>query len=175
MTELRGTENIHRPHPVLVGIFPHPHPEVLATAARMAVALELDLVCAYAVSGLEPSEWTATDSIDFETLDRDEQQEIGAVAVNQLRHELATALVDSPVRWSLRLLVGDPAAALEAYAVELDASMVVLGSPRPRRLGFTSTRLRTSTLAKVLSRRSVPVLVVPPELPPGKSGGSMLP
>lgn len=175
MNELRGEGSIRTPHPVLVGVCRHQHPEVVATAARLAVALELDLVCAYAVTGLESSEWKAKASIDFETLGRDEQEEIGVTMVRELHAGLGAALQDLPVRWILRILVGAPAGALEAYATALGASLLVLGSPRRRPFGSTSARLRASTLARLLSHRTVPVLVVPPELAPGKPETPYLP
>ncbi|RAX49404.1 hypothetical protein DQ353_10235 [Arthrobacter sp. AQ5-05] len=175
MNELRGEGSIRTPHPVLVGVCRYQHPEVVATAARLAVALELDLVCAYAVTGLESSEWKAKAIIDFETLGRDEQEEIGVTVVRELHSGLGAALQDSPVRWMLRILVGAPAGALEAYATALGASLLVLGSPKRRPFGSTSARLRASTLARFLSHRTVPVLVVPPELSPGKPGAPYLP
>ncbi|MBP2373555.1 nucleotide-binding universal stress UspA family protein [Paeniglutamicibacter psychrophenolicus] len=147
----------------------------MATAARLAVALELDLVCAYAVTGLESSEWKAKAIIDFETLGRDEQEEIGVTVVRELHSGLGATLQDSPVHWMLRILVGAPAGALEAYATALGASLLVLGSPKRRLFGSTSARLRTSTLARLLSHRTVPVLVVPPEFTPGKPDTPYLP
>src|SRR3954471_16150481 len=111
MNKLRGEGNIRTPRPVLVGVCRNQHPEVVATAARLAVALELDLVCAFAVTGLESSEWKARPIIDFETLGRDAQEEIGATAVRELQAGLGAALRESPVRWTLRILVGAPAAA----------------------------------------------------------------
>ena len=168
MNELRGEGSIHTPHPVLVGVCQNQHPEVVATAARLAVALELDLVCAYAVTGLESSEWKAKAVIDFEMLGRDEQEEIGVAVVREIHAGLGAALQDSPVRWMLRILVGAPAGALEACATALGASLLVLGSPKRRPFGSTSARIRASTLARLLSHRTVPVLVVPPVLSPGK-------
>ncbi|OIH82122.1 hypothetical protein BLJ79_20630 [Arthrobacter sp. UCD-GKA] len=175
MNELRGEGTIRTPHPVLVGVCQNQHPEVVATAARLAVALKLDLVCAYAVTGLESSEWKAKATIDFETLGRDAQEEIGVMVVRELQAGLAAALQDSPVRWILRILVGAPAGALEEYATALGASLLVLGSPMRRPLGITSARLRASTLARLLSHRTVPVLVVPPEPAPGKTDTPYLP
>lgn len=175
MNELRGEGSIRTPHPVLVGVCRHQHPEVVATAARLAVALEVDLVCAYAVTGLESSEWTANSIIDFEMLGRDEQEEIGVMVVRELHAGLGAALQDSPVRWILRILVGAPAGALERYATRLGSPLLVLGSPKRRLFGSTSARLRASTLARLLSHRTVPVLVVPPEHSPGKPQTPHLP
>jgi nucleotide-binding universal stress UspA family protein len=162
MREPHGSDPVRSAPPVLVGVFPGQHPEVLETAARLASLLRQDLVCAYALTGLDLTEWNVKARIDFDALHRDEREELGAAEIADLQQRLGESLATYPVAWTLRILVGDPANALAGFAVELGTSLLVVGSPRRRRFAFTASRLHASTLARVLSRRQLPVLVVPP-------------
>ncbi|MBV1778177.1 universal stress protein [Paeniglutamicibacter sp. ABSL32-1] len=162
MREPEESRTLRSAAPVLVGVFPGQHPEVLETAARLASLLRQDLVCAYALTGLDLTEWNVKTRIDFDSLHRDEREELGSVAIEGLRLRLGEVLAAYPVPWKLRILVGEPARALGEYGVELGTSFLVVGSPRRKRFPFAAPRLRASTLIRVLSRRQIPVLVVPP-------------
>lgn len=173
MHQPREPGDVRSAAPVLVGVFPGQHPEVLETAARLASVLRQDLVCAYALRGLDLTEWNVKASIDFGTLHEDERQDLGAAAIEDLQRRLGQVLAGYPVPWTLRILVGDPASALGEFAHVLGTSLLVLGSPRKKRFGFPGSRLRASTPARVLSQRRLPVLVVPPV--PGPPPGGFLP
>lgn len=162
MREPNGSDPVPSASPVLVGVCPGQHSEVLETAARLAAVLRQDLVCGYALTGLDPTEWNVNARIDFDALHRDEREELGAAAIEDLQRWLDETLAIYPVAWTLRILVGEPASALGEFAVALGTSFLVVGSPRRKRFAFSGSRLHASTLARVLSRRQLPVLVVPP-------------
>lgn len=175
MREPNGADAAGSAAPVLVGVFPGQHPEVLETAARLAALLRRDLVCAYALSGLDLTEWNVKARIDFDALHRDEREELGSAAIEDLQRRLRDTLAAYPVPWSLRILVGDPASALGEFGVELGTTLLVVGSPRRKRFPFSGSRLHASTLARVLSRRQLPVLVVPPPLAQSPPAAPYLP
>ena len=175
MSELHSEASAASPAAVLVGVINHQHPEVLDTAARLATTLGLDLVCAYTVTGLDTSEWREHGGLNFETLEPDAREELGVEQVLQLQNALGAALDEIPVAWSLRILVGDPVAALEEFAIALHSPFLVIGSPKRRRFGFTVAGLQRSTVARLLAHRRVPVLVIPPAEEPKSPDSGYLP
>ena len=175
MRDPKGSRPLRPDSPVLVGVFPGQHPEVLETAARLASVLRQDLVCAYALTGLDMTEWNVKTSIDFDALHRDEREELGAEAIEDLQRRIGETLAAYPMPWTLRILVGEAAGALGDFAVELGSSYLVVGSPRGKRRAFSRSRFSASTLARVLSRRQLPVLVVPPLVVPEPTATPYLP
>lgn len=171
MHEPSGSSPASSAAPVLVGVCPRQHPEVLRTAADLAAGLDRNLVCAYAVTGLDRSEWNTKAGIDFDALTEDQRRELGGTVIETLQHRLAEALAFSAMAWSLRILVGEPAEALGEFALSQGTWILVVGSPGTKRSPFRGSGLQRSTLARLLQHRQLPVLVVPPaheaSTPPG--------
>lgn len=162
MNEDRGTPVVHPRGPVVVGVQPRQSPETVSVAVSLASKLELKLVCGFVLSGLELSEWNAKTGINYNTLHADEREALGETEVDDLRTRLELAMDGTGVEWSLRVVFGDPAKALEELAVGLGASVLVIGAHTRKSRGFRLGGLQHSTVGHLLASRRVPVLVVPP-------------
>ncbi|MGH1523148.1 universal stress protein [Leifsonia sp. L25] len=120
--------------PVIVGVHPRQAAAVTREAARLAVALDRDLVCAYVTEDSYLTEWDRAEVRDEASLHP------GDVAADDERValELAAAIgavLDGDERagavtpdWRLRILAGDAAKALGRLAGELDARLIVVGT-----------------------------------------------
>jgi nucleotide-binding universal stress UspA family protein len=156
--------------PLLVGIMPKQHPEVLQTAATLAVRLGSPLVCAYVDEASYLVDWDPARSAHRLSLHPDADDEDIRARTAELRAVIEATVASVPgaahrVEWSLRTLTGGSARALAQLAAEIDAPMIIVG---------TSERGFSHRLAEVLSgsvgawlshHQSRPVLVVPYRMP----------
>ncbi|TLM73787.1 universal stress protein [Pseudarthrobacter sp. NamB4] len=151
--------------PLLVGVTPKQHPEVLQTAATLAARMGAPLLCAYVDEASYLVDWDPARSAHRLSLHPDDDKEIRALTA-ELSAVIEAAVVEVPagpagVEWTLRTLAGDPARALAQLAGETNAPMIIVG---------TSERGFSHRLAEVLNgsmagwlthHQSRPVLVVP--------------
>ena len=158
----RGNTGSPRRGPVVLGVRPRQSPEAQETALSLALGLGVDLVCGFVLSGAGLSEWNARAGIDYAALHADEREELGGSEVDDLRGRLELAFGDTGARWSLRVLIGDPAHALGDLSIELGATVLVVGAHSRTPRGFRLGGLQHSTVGHLLAARRVPVLVVPP-------------
>jgi hypothetical protein len=122
--------------PLLVGIMPKQHPEVLQTAAALAARLGTPLVCAYVDEASYLVEWDPARSAHRLSLHPDaDDDKILAVATG-LTADIQDAVDHVPpgggtVEWTFRTLSGDPARAIGHIGAR------VLPPPRrsPERIG----------------------------------------
>ncbi|WP_142057325.1 universal stress protein [Pseudarthrobacter sp. B4EP4b] len=156
--------------PLLVGIAPKQHPEVLQTAAILAARLKRPLLCAYVDEASYLVEWDPARSAHRLSLHPDtDDDEIRAVS-SELRGAIEAAMAHVPAEagrteWTFRTLAGDPARALARLAAESDAPMIVVGTSER---GFThrlTEALNGSVGAWLVHHQSRPVLVVPYRMP----------
>jgi nucleotide-binding universal stress UspA family protein len=160
------SEHMHGTSPLLVGVAPRQHPEVLHTAASLAASLGTRLLCAYVDEASYLVEWDPERSAHRLSLHPDaDAEDIGGVTT-ELRAAIEAAVARVPqgtaaAEWTLQTLTGDPARALAQLAAETDAPMIIVG---------TSERGLTHRLAEALSgsvgawlthHQSRPVLIVP--------------
>lgn len=170
MRDRHGRHETVTGSPLLVGVHPRQHPEVLEKAHELASRLDLVLVFAFVLDGTDRSEWRASETLDFDSLHPDEREEIDGSGIEEVRQILESSLPGGPLVWSLRVLLGNPAKALAQVARELDAAMIIVGSHRRM---FSSPKARfihASTVSRLLARQDIPVLVVPPAV----GGGARL-
>ncbi|UKA71126.1 universal stress protein [Arthrobacter sp. FW306-06-A] len=151
--------------PLLVGIMPKQHPEVLQTAATLAARLGTPLVCAYVDEASYLVEWDPARSAH--RLSRDPHANDDMLALTTELKEHVQAVVDklasegASLDWSFRTLTGDPARALGQVAAELDAPIIIVGTSERGFSHRLSEALNGSVGAWLSHHQSRPVLVVP--------------
>lgn len=156
--------------PLLVGIMPKQHPEVLQTAAALAAQLGIPLVCAYVDEASYLVEWDPARSAHRLSLhpDADDQEIRSLTAELTAVIEAAVAKVpagDGSVQWTLRTLAGDPARVLSQLAAEINAPMVIVGTSERGFSHRLAEALNGSVGAWLSHHQSRPVLVVPYRMP----------
>lgn len=155
--------------PLLVGIMPKQHPEVIQTAAALAARLAAPLVCAYVDEASYLVEWDPARSAH--RLSRHPGVDDEMLALTTELKALVQSTLDQlpagggPPEWSFRTLTGDPARALGQLAAEMDAPLIIVGTPER---GFThrlSEALSGAVGTWLSHHQSRPVLVVPYRMP----------
>ncbi len=115
--------------PLVVGVLPDQHVEVLQTARTLAEQMGVPLVCAYVDEASYLVEW---DPPSREThrmsLHPEKDDEDVAAVRGDLGKAIAEAMDGGTADWTLRLLAGDPARALGRLASDIDASMIIVGT-----------------------------------------------
>ncbi|MCT9624098.1 nucleotide-binding universal stress UspA family protein [Arthrobacter sp. SORGH_AS 212] len=156
--------------PLLVGIMPKQHPEVLHTAASLAARLGQPLVCAYVDEASYLVEWDPARSAHRLSLHPDADDEDIRALTTGLKADIMAAVDKVPagsgtVAWTLRTLAGDPARALARLAAETHAPMIVVGTSERGFSHRLSEALNGSVGAWLSHHQSLPVLVVPYRMP----------
>ncbi|MFP5367459.1 MAG: universal stress protein [Actinomycetes bacterium] len=156
--------------PLLVGVMPKQHPEVLQTATTLAARLGAPLVCAYVDEASYLVEWDPARSAHRLSLHPDaDDKEIRALT-SELESVIQAAAAKVPagadgVEWTLRTLAGDPARALAQLAAETDAPMIIVGTSERGFSHRIAEALNGSVGAWLTHHQSRPVLVVPYRMP----------
>lgn len=162
-----AAEESASPSPLLVGVVPGQHPEVLANAASLAARLGAPLACAYVDEASYVVEWDparpahrlspnpAADEADMTALTAGLEESITAAAVTGVAGA-------APLRWTLKTLTGDAARALGRYAADLDAPLIIVGTSERGFAHRISEALNGSVGAWLSHHQDRPVLVVPP-------------
>ena len=156
-----SAESVNGPSPLVVGILPGQHPEVLQTAASLAKGLAAPMICAYVDEASYLVEWDPERSAHRLSLhpDRDDAQ-IRATTL-ELRSVIEAGCKGLGVDWTLRTLAGDPARAIGRLATEANARMIVVGTPE-RGIGHRiSAALNGSVAAWLSHHQEHPILIVP--------------
>lgn len=159
-----SSESSSGPPPIVVGVLPGQHPEVLRSATGLAEKLGVPLLCAYVDEASFLVEWDPARSAHRLSLHPDkEDSEVRAVS-EELRRTVEAACEGKSVTWDLRILTGDPARALGRFAAEANAAMIIVGTPE-RGLGHRVSVALSGSVASWLSHhQDHPVLVVPPRM-----------
>jgi nucleotide-binding universal stress UspA family protein len=156
-----SSERFSGPPPLVVGVLPGQHPEVLQSATALAEKMGVPLLCAYVDEASYLVEWDPARSAHRLSLHPDtDDADVRAVS-EELRGTVAAACAGKPVEWTLRILSGDPARALGRVAAEANAHMIIVGTPE-RGLGHRlAAALNGSVAAWLTHHQNRPVLVVP--------------
>lgn len=156
--------------PLLVGLMPKQHPEVLQTAAALAARLGMPMLCAYVDEASYLVEWDPARSAHRLSLHPDADDEDIRALSTELKTGIQAAVDQVPagsgtVEWTLRTLAGDPARALARLAAETNAPMIVVGTSERGFSHRLSEALNGSVGAWLSHHQSRPVLVVPYRMP----------
>jgi hypothetical protein len=159
-------ERFSGPPPLLVGVLPHQHQEVLRTATSLAAKLTAPLLCAYVDEASYLVEWDPTRSAHRLSLHPDKDDDDIRSVSSELRGVIAGAVADAatsgaPVAWTLRTLAGDPGRALARLAAESNSPMIIVGTSERGLSHRVSELLNGSVGLWLTHHQSRPVLVVP--------------
>lgn len=154
-------ERFSGPAPLVVGVLPGQHPEVLQSATNLADKMGVPLLCAYVDEASYLVEWDPARSAHRMSLHPDKDDADVRAVNEELRGTVGSACAGKSVEWTLRILSGDPARALGRVAAEANAAMIIVGTPE-RGLGHRiSAALNGSVAAWLTHHQDRPVLVVP--------------
>lgn len=159
-------ERFTGPAPLLVGVMPKQHPEVLQTAATLAARLSAPLVFAFVDEASYLVEWDPARSAHRLSLHPDQNDDDIRAVTNGLKAVIGEALADAaagstPVEWTLRTLAGDPARALARLAAECNAPMIIVGTSEKGLSHRIAEALSGSVGHWLAHHQSRPVLLVP--------------
>lgn len=153
------------PAPVVVGVLPGQHPEVLQTAASLAERLAVPMICAYVDEASYLVEWDPVRSAHRLSLHPGTDDDKIRAVTQELGSTIEAACEGLGIEWTLRTLAGDPARAIGRLAVESDAAMIIVGTPE-RGLGHRITAALNGSVATWLSHHQEhPILIVPARAP----------
>lgn len=154
-------ENISGPSPLVVGVLPGQHPEVLHTAAALAKNLAVPMICAYVDEASYLVEWDPARSAHRLSLHPETDDDKIRAVTQELQSTVAAACEGLGIDWTLRTLAGDPARAIGRLAAESNAGMIIVGTPE-RGLGHRiSAALNGSVAAWLSHHQEHPILIVP--------------
>lgn len=159
-------EKFSGPPPLLVGVLPKQHPEVLDTAATLATRLGVPLLCAYVDEASYLVEWDPARSAHRLSLHPEQNSDDIRAITTEVRTVIERAVTDAarggaPVEWTLRTLAGDPARALARLAAESNVPMIIVGTSERGLTHRLSEMLNGSVGLWLTHHQSRPVLVVP--------------
>lgn len=146
--------------PVVLGVGWRISGHLIRTAAGLAAALGHHLVCAFVDPASYLTEWEPVGQRTAYSLDPIVNEETDFPARDLQRH-LESVLGSPGEAWSFRVLNGDVAKALGRLADNTDASLLVVGAPRPGSLAWADRLLEGSVTASLIHSQRRPVLVVP--------------
>ena len=125
-------DSAHGPAPLVVGVVPGQHPEVLQTAASLAKSLAAPLICAYVDEASYLVEWDPARSAHRLSLHPDADDARIRATAQELRSVVEALCVPLGIDWTLRTLAGDPARAIGRLAADTNACHDRGGDPRTR-------------------------------------------
>ena len=153
--------------PLVVGVVPGQHPEVLQTAASLAKTLAAPMICAYVDEASYLVEWDPARSAHRLSLHPDADDARVRQTTQELRAVIEARCAGLGIEWTLRTLAGDPARAIGRLAADTNACMIVVGTPE-RGIGHRiSAALNGSVAAWLSHHQERPILIVPA----ARSGG----
>ncbi|MHC6591807.1 universal stress protein [Arthrobacter sp. C152] len=160
------TSDQFKDKPLLVGLMPRQHPEVLQTAAALAAAVGAPMVCAYVDEASYLVDWDPSRSAHRMSLRPDagvkELRVLAAGLEERIREVVGAAPAGrAAVEWTLRTLTGDPARSLGRLAAEVEAPMIIVGTSERGFSHRLSEALNGSVGAWLSHHQNRPVLVVP--------------
>lgn len=167
---LMNPERFSGSPPLLVGLLPDQHPEVLKTATSLAARLSAPLLCAYVDEASYLVEWDPTRSAHRLSLHPDKDDDDIRTITSGLRSVVERAVADAAtsgatVDWTLQTLAGDPARALARLAAESNSPMIIVGTSERGLTHRISELLNGSVGLWLTHHQSRPVLVVPYRMP----------
>jgi nucleotide-binding universal stress UspA family protein len=146
--------------PIVLGVAWRFSEDLVRTAAGLASGLGLHLICAFVDPASYLTEWESARSRTASSMDPAVNDGADFPSDEVLQRLQAT--LGAPGRlWSFRVLNGDVVHALDRMAESTDASLLIVGGPRPGRLARMGRLLEGSVSATLIREQARPVLVVP--------------
>ncbi|MFJ6418364.1 universal stress protein [Paeniglutamicibacter sp. NPDC091659] len=147
--------------PLIVGVIPNQHREVVAEAAMLAEDLNREIIFVFVEPNSYLGDWNLTVNLADRSLpSRDIKGQMSAHGLEILAN-LETLMVDSAASWTLRIVGGETWVALNRVASETHSSMFVVGTREARFGAHVSELLKGAVAPHLTSHQHRPVLVVP--------------
>lgn len=147
--------------PLIVGVVPNQHPEVITQTSELAQQLDRAIIYAYVEPNSYLTEWNLKGDIREQSLHpRDIDEDMTADAT-EILSQIETQMAGSTAKWGLRILAGEVWKALARLASEADASMIIVGTREPTFGAHVSQMLNGATASHLAAHQHLPVLVVP--------------
>ncbi|WP_144670070.1 universal stress protein [Arthrobacter sp. U41] len=146
--------------PVVLGVAWEPSGQLIRAAADLAAALGTHLICAFVDPASYLTEWEPADLRESASLDPAANSETD-FPPNHVREILQVLLGPPGEEWSFRVLNGAVALALGRLAASTDASLLIVGGPRPGRFAAVERMLEGSVGTDLAGHQRTPVLVIP--------------
>ena len=146
--------------PIVLGVGWRFSEHLVRTAADLAGALGLHLVCAFVDPASYLTEWEPDGTRAALSLDPVINEEADFPA-GQLLRSLEAVLGRPGETWSFRVLNGDVAKALARLAESVGASLLIVGAGRPGVLAWVDRLLEGSVSASLIGCQDRPVLIIP--------------
>lgn len=147
--------------PLIVGVIPKQHPEVIAQATVLAEQLDRAIIYAYVEPNSYLTEWNFKENIRELSLHPGDVDEDMTANAMEILAQIEAQMSGSTATWSLRILAGEVWKALARLASEIDASMVIVGTREPTFGAHVSQLLNGATASHLTFHQNRPVLVVP--------------
>lgn len=156
--------------PVLVGVTGDQPSIVAEQGVRFAEAFDASIVFAWVDTTQFTTGFMSDGTVAFSSFEGD--AEAGAVPdASWLDERAREAVGDRSLAWTTKVGSGQPAAVLAAFADEVQARMIVVGTREPGFMAGLQEFLGGSVAAHLAHTQSRPVVVVP--LTPVKKGDSL--
>ena len=156
---LAGTE-MSSEGPVVLGVPWQASERLVRTGADLAAMMGTHLSCAFVDPASYLTEWEPAHSRTGVSLDPAPSRESDFPA-SEILQRLLDILGPPGADWSFRVLNGDVPYALSRLAESTDASMLIVGGPRPGRLAGVARLLEESVSGSLIRSQSRPVVVLP--------------
>lgn len=153
--------------PLILGVPPTAAPGLVRTAAKLAAALELHLVCAFVDPASYLIEWESPGDLVAATLDPAVNEE-ALYPAEEVRRMIEAVLGPAGSDWSFRVLNGGVSNALARLGEASGASMIVVGAGRAGILSRISQTLEGSVATALTRIQNRPVVVIPEPAGPGR-------
>lgn len=146
--------------PIVLGVEWHFSEHLILTASALAAALGKHLICAFVDPASYLTEWAPVDQRTALSLDPAMNEE-AEFPSEQIQQRLKSILGEPGKTWSLRVLNGDVATALNRLAGTVGAALLIVGADRPGPLAWADRFLEGSVSASLIHQHRRPVLIVP--------------
>jgi len=147
--------------PLIVGVTPQQHPEVIAEAAALSQQLGRPVIFAFVEPNSYLTEWNLKEDIRDQSLHPRDVDEDMSAAAQEVFSAIESHMDGGASSWSLRILAGEVWKALTRLASEADASMIIVGTREPTIGAHISQVLNGATASHLTEHQHRPVLVVP--------------
>ncbi len=154
-------ENFSGRAPLVVGVLPEQHTQVLRVARDMALQMDAPVVFAYVDEASYLVEWDPSKETHRLSLHPEKEENSISAVRSELRELITAEFGSQAVDWTLRMLAGDPARALGRLAAEVHATMIIVGTPARSLVHRISEALNGSVASWLSHHQNRPVLIVP--------------
>ncbi|GAA1499254.1 universal stress protein [Paeniglutamicibacter kerguelensis] len=147
--------------PLIVGVIPRQHPDVVSQAAFLAEQLGRTIIFVFVEPKSHLAAWNLTVRMtDLPVPPMEIEVDMSADAAG-IFTAIGDLMVDSSATWILRIVGGEPWVALIRLADEAAGSMFVVGTREPHFGAHLAEFLNGAVVSRLATHLHLPVLVVP--------------